>query len=125
MVFTARILITILFALTMTVGGCAPVPRPDGSGHSGLSFSIVAPDARTVFVAGSFNRWDQNRHPLVGPDRTGRWSVTLNLPPGRYEYLFVIDGREWLLDPVAPSVENGLGERNSLVTVTGGRNSDK
>ena len=51
------------------------------------------PGARSVCVAGTFNDW----HPLVteminvGGDR---WAKALTLPPGRYEYRFVVDG-EW------------------------------
>jgi len=125
MAFRTPILGPILFALALFIAGCASAPRPDGSGRGGLSFSIGAPDARTVAVAGSFNRWDPNDHPLSGPDRHGRWAVTVPLPPGRYEYLFVIDGTIWVLDPAAPSVDNGLGERNSIVTVENDRNREK
>ncbi len=112
-----RILHPILFALAMLLAGCPAPPRPDRVGLSALSFLILAPDARTVAVAGSFNRWDTASHPLSGPDRSGRWTATLRLPPGRYEYLFVINGDTWVLDPGTAFVENGLGERNSIVTV--------
>ena len=125
MAFPARILNPILFVLAVLFAGCATVPRPDSSGHRGLSFSIVAPDARTVSVAGSFNRWDPSSRPLSGPDRLGRWTVTVDLPPGRCEYLFVIDGSEWVLDPAAPSVDDGLGGRNSIVTVAGDPHGEK
>ena len=104
-----------LIVLAMLLAGCLTVPGPDSTDPPAVSFAITAPEARTVAVAGSFNRWDANSHPLAGPDRTGRWSVTVNLPPGRYEYLFVIDGREWVLDPAAPSVDSGLGGRNSIM----------
>ena len=87
-----RILHPILFALAMLLAGCAAVPRPNSTELSAAAFAITAPDARTIAVAGSFNRWDPSRHPLSGPDRSGRWTATLSLPPGRYEYLFVING---------------------------------
>jgi len=105
----------------MLLAGCPSAHRHDRDGPPALSFSITAPNARTVAVAGSFNRWDPNSHPLSGPDRLGRWTVTVDLPPGRYEYLFVINSDTWVLDPAAPSVENGLGDRNSIVTLTGDR----
>jgi 1,4-alpha-glucan branching enzyme len=124
MTFRARLLDPVLFALALFIAGC-PVPGPDSALPNAASFSVVAPDARTVSVAGSFNRWDTNSHPLSGPDRHGRWTVTVPLPPGRYEYLFVINGNAWTPDPAAPSVDNGLGERNSVVTVTGGQQEGK
>lgn len=118
MVIQTYIRHTILLALAMLVAGCASPPRTDSSVQRGLSFSLVAPDARAVSIAGTFNRWDPNSHPLSGPARNGRWTINVVLPPGRYEYLFVINGDSWVLDPSAPSVDNGLGERNSVVTVT-------
>jgi len=39
--------------------------------------------------------------------------------PGRYEYLFVVDG-QWLPDPNAKeSVANPFGGRNSVLRVSG------
>jgi 1,4-alpha-glucan branching enzyme len=115
-----HILNPLLIALLMTASGCASGLRQGHETVDGWSCSIAAPDARTVSVAGSFNHWDPNSHPLAGPDRSGRWAATLHLPAGRYEYLFVIDGGTWVPDPEALSVDNGLGGRNSIVTVTGG-----
>ena len=114
-----------LFVFAMFITGCPAIHLPDSTNLTAASFSIIAPDARSVAVAGNFNRWDANSHPLAGPDRIGRWTATLTLPPGRYEYLFVIDGTKWVLDPAALSVENGLGERNSIVTVTGDQDGKK
>ena len=123
--YRTPVLHPILFALAMFAAGCPAVPRPDSALPTGALFSIVAPDARSVSVAGSFNRWNGDSHPLSGPDLHGRWTATVPLPPGRYEYLFVIDGAIWALDPAAPSVDNGLGDRNSIVTVTGGQDGEQ
>ena len=39
------------------------------------------------------------------------------LPPGNYEYCFVVDG-EWIPDPLArESVPNPFGGRNSILNV--------
>lgn len=58
----------------------------------GLVVSTNAPKAKRVFVAGTFNDWSPSTHPLK---RTGdgHWVLMLDLPPGRYEYKFVIDGQ--------------------------------
>jgi hypothetical protein len=32
----------------------------------------------------------------------GVWELRLVLPPGRYEYVFLVDGRFWKLDPNNP-----------------------
>jgi 1,4-alpha-glucan branching enzyme len=124
MPFPTHIIVPLLIALSVTVSGCASSLRQD-RGFDGWSCSILAPDASTVAVAGSFNRWDPSSHQLAGPDRNGRWATTLRLAPGRYEYLFVINGETWVPDPEAPSVDNGLGGRNSIVTVTGGEDGEK
>ena len=48
----------------------------------------------------------------------GKWITELMLPPGRYEYLFVVDG-VWLPDPAAAeTVPNPYGGRNSVLTVS-------
>jgi len=99
--------------------GCAAGYRlPDDDTRS-VRLALEAPAARSVSVAGSFNRWDPAGSPLSGPDRNGRWTITLHLSPGRYEYRYVIDGREWVLDPAAPLVEDGFGGRNSLLILSG------
>lgn len=52
------------------------------------------PDARSVSLVGSFNRWDTSVHPLTRrPD--GWWTISLILAPGEYLYLFVVDGVPW------------------------------
>ena len=91
----------------------AAKPAPTKPAPS-IALTLSQPDAKSVFVAGSFNQWSQT--PLV-PDGQGRWVGSLTLPPGRYEYLFVVDG-EWLADPNAPeAVENPFGGKNSVVVV--------
>ncbi len=80
-------------------------------------FELVQPDAKRVYVAGSFNDWQPERAPLL-PMGNGRWVGDLSVKPGRYEYLFVVDGR-WLPDPNAKeSVENPFGGKNSVIGVS-------
>ncbi len=77
---------------------------------------LVHPSAQQVSVAGSFNAWQPEATPLK-PVAPGRWSGNLELPPGRHEYLFVVDG-QWLPDPNAPeAVQNPFGGRNSVLIV--------
>lgn len=48
----------------------------------------------------------------------GRWLRDLFLPPGRYEYCFVVDGTRWVTDPRAnESVPNPFGGSNSVVRI--------
>ena len=81
-----------------------------------VSFELVKPDAKSVCVAGSFNDWKPERAPLAQATN-GRWVGDLTVKPGRYEYLFVVDG-QWIPDPNAKeSVQNPFGGRNSILGV--------
>ncbi len=103
--------------LFVLFAGCAPKSLEPVALQDGVHFSYSAPSAKTVFIAGSFNRWDPRAHALTGPDRDGVWTIVLPLPPGRHEYRFVVNGKDWVLDPSAPSEDDGLGDRNSFVAV--------
>jgi chromosome partitioning protein len=77
-------------------------------------------DASDVRLAGDFNGWvpDKDVRSLVqteGPQRI--WTKILNLPPGTYEYRYVVDG-EWCEDPENPhAVPGPVGGRNSVLVV--------
>jgi len=83
----------------------------------GVRFSMEAKDAKKVAIVGSFNQWDPEKDVLSGPDGDGMWKITILLPEGRYEYLFLINGEEWVLDPTVPFVDDGLGGKNSVVSI--------
>lgn len=79
-----------------------------------------APGSSSVAVVGDFNDWDSSRDVMVRQDSAGVWKARLELPPGIYEYGFVIDGREWLSDPKAEQyLADGFGGRNALLVVEG------
>ena len=82
-----------------------------------VALTLVKPGAQKVFVAGSFNQWQPEKTPLArGSD--GRWVGSLALPPGRHEYLFVVDG-EWVPDPCAKeTVANPFGGLNSVLVAS-------
>jgi 1,4-alpha-glucan branching enzyme len=75
---------------------------------------FVKPEAKSVFVAGSFNDWSPSKTPL-SRTRDGKWVGELTGISGRHEYLFVVDG-QWLPDPNAiESVQNPYGGKNSVL----------
>ncbi len=81
-----------------------------------VEFSREAPHAHSVTVAGDFNNWCPVHTPLRR-DNDGVWRTNVSLPPGRHQYLFVVDG-QWCSDPSAKeSVINLHGGRNSVVEV--------
>lgn len=106
------------FVLLGILAGCAPSLRGPEATDNGVRFTLLAPGAKSVALAGSFNRWSADSDRLSGPDEKGVWSLIKPLPPGRYEYRYIVNNRDWILDPEAPSVDDGLGERNSTVIVS-------
>lgn len=92
-------------------------PRRRRSGHlSRVCLEFVHRQARTVFVAGSFNHWRPELTPMI-PLGGGWWTRGLALPPGRYEYRLVVDGR-WMPDPNAASAARTAdGKINSVLIV--------
>jgi glycosidase len=69
--------------------------------------------AKEVKIKGEFNGWNANQTVLTPSNNY--FQSTLNLKPGRYQYLLVIDGRE-IRDPEnKDSVENGMGGWNSVL----------
>jgi 1,4-alpha-glucan branching enzyme len=81
-----------------------------------IRLSLHSPEAHTVCLAGSFNDWQPDH---LQSDAEGEWSIELSLPPGDYEYLFVVDER-WQTDPAsAESRPNPFGGANSVLRVPG------
>ena len=70
-----------------------------------------------IFVMGTFNNWHRSATPMHDNDGDGVYEVTLALDAGRYQYEFVVDGRE-IFDPSNPvKVPNGFGYFNSIAEV--------
>jgi Glycogen recognition site of AMP-activated protein kinase len=79
---------------------------------------LVAPASSTVTVVGDFNDWNPSATPLR-PGGAGEWTVRLRLPPGRYRYTFLVDGREWQRDPTEPPApDDDYGAPMSVITVS-------
>lgn len=83
---------------------------------SEVVFSLPAPEAKEVYIAGEFNDWKQDEHSRM-EQKDGTWFKRLNLQSGDYHYRFVIDGK-WAEDPNNPIREmNPYGEMDSLLKV--------
>jgi 1,4-alpha-glucan branching enzyme len=91
---------------------------PAAAGRTVTQLQYHAPEAQAVFVAGTFNDWRTDATPLE-PQGSGLWTVELNLAPGVYEYLFVVDGG-WCSDPCgSEAVPNPFGGQNAILRVPG------
>ena len=80
------------------------------------TITLEAPGAMSVAVTGSFCGWEPAGRPLKR-DGNGVWKARLALPPGEYEYRFLVDDR-WANDPGCPErVPNPFGSENCVRNV--------
>ena len=90
---------------------------PANAGRRRVCFEVAADPDSQVTVAGTFNSWDPETHVLRPSEEKGRFKRFVYLPPGQYEYKFVIDGA-WSADPNCPSfAPNQYGTLNSVLEV--------
>jgi hypothetical protein len=94
----------------------APVGTTTESGDA-IRFDLTLPtSAQGVALVGDFNGWDEHATPMIRRRTNGAWSARVPLPPGRHVYAFVVNGRTWLIDPLAPQVpDEGYGPANAVV----------
>lgn len=83
----------------------------------GVQFDLRLPTtAKEVSLVGDFNDWNESATPMAQRSKNGAWSAKVPLSPGRHVYAFVVDGKKWLVDPLAPQVpDDGLGPANAVV----------
>lgn len=82
-----------------------------------VRFELYAEPGSEVFVAGSFNGWNPRYSRMSDENGSGLFSLTIFLPPGSYEYKYIINGT-WCADPSCPNwTTNAMGTLNSVLTV--------
>lgn len=83
----------------------------------GLLFVQPTNGSQQLFVAGDFNHWNPAATPLRHDENLNVWQACISVPPGRYRYRLVVDGK-WVHDPYNSYVEsNPFGELNNVVEV--------
>jgi hypothetical protein len=98
-------------ANTAPVGGTTSVA-------GGVQFDLRLPKglAANVSVVGDFNGWDASATPMVKGSANGEWSAKVPLLPGRHVYAYVVNGKQWVVDPLAPQIPDvGYGPANAVV----------
>lgn len=94
-----------------------PVPTAASQGVT-FHFELHAPGAEHVELLGTFNDWQPGDIVLSGPDASGHWTATVELPEGRHEYMFLVDGKRWITDPKAATLRpDGFGNVNAVIQV--------
>ncbi|CAF2034405.1 unnamed protein product [Rotaria magnacalcarata] len=73
----------------------------------------ASPKDKEALLAGSFTNWKET---IVMVKSENDFVAILDLPEGRHEYKFFIDGR-WEYDLNEPSVDDSHSGRNNVVTV--------
>jgi hypothetical protein len=97
--------------------GSEPTTGPTAVATIYVQFMLQAPSAQSVAVAGDFNSWLPELA-LTDPDGDGIWTGRVALQPGVHQYMFVIDGSQWLTDPEAGRyVDDGFGNRNAVLVI--------
>lgn len=80
-----------------------------------VRFQLEAAGATDVRLAGSFTDWEP-RFELTPVD-DGQWTVTVPLEPGVHDYVFVLDGDRYVIDPHAARVSDGFGGYSSRLAL--------
>ncbi len=62
-----------------------------------VAFSLSAPDARNVKLAGDFTGWADAPCEMTR-QQNGSWKAIVAVPLGQHEYRFIVDG-QWADDP--------------------------
>jgi hypothetical protein len=108
--------LVVFFAFTFIFN--TPVTSPVCSAEVQFSLRISDNKTHTVAIAGDFNNWDPQANLLEKSEGDGVWTGTLKLKPGRYEYMFVMDGEKWFPDPNALRyVKDGFGNKNAILEI--------
>ncbi len=82
-----------------------------------VTFSLENAEANGVFLIGDFNKWNPKTHPMKS-DGNGTWVKDVIIPPGKYEYKFMVDG-QWKEDPQNEQLcPNCFGTYNNIINVT-------
>ena len=79
----------------------------------------AAPEAKEVFLVGTFNNWDPEATPMTRL-KNGEFKITLDLETGaEYTFRYLIEGELWENDWEADKyVPSGIeGQDNSVVVV--------
>jgi ankyrin repeat protein len=93
-----------------------PTKSPSRADHYvPVDFTYHSRTSATVSVAGEFNGWNTDAHPMTLA-AVGIWKTTVKLPPGDYAYKLIVDGR-WTMDPSNALVKVHDQVTNSMISV--------
>lgn len=82
-----------------------------------VRFVLVDPRASSVQLVGDFNEWTKGVTQLTPSGAPGVWAASVALSPGRHEYAFIVDGKRWVIDPLAVKSSDEFGTESSVIRV--------
>ena len=81
-----------------------------------VTFEFENEKATKVALVGSFNNWNKDADPMVKENNV--WKCSKQLEPGTYEYQFVVDDTDWVVDSKCETTVNNKYEgKNSVIVV--------
>ncbi len=86
---------------------------PDRRGDT-LYVRFRMPGAKSVAIAGEWNRWTPA---LLRPLGDDRWEGVVALAPGTYRFNLVVDGNDWVVPAGVATLSDGLGGLVALLVV--------
>uniref|UniRef100_A0A832I3R9 Glycosyl hydrolase family 13 catalytic domain-containing protein n=1 Tax=Eiseniibacteriota bacterium TaxID=2212470 RepID=A0A832I3R9_UNCEI len=105
-------------ALALAALAAAALAAPAAAAKVTFRYQPVIGGVDRVAVAGSFNGWNATAHPLADADGDGVWEAVVELPKGRVEYKFVVNGDQWFTDENAAEFSpDGFGGQNAVLAV--------
>ena len=111
----AAAVLVLLIARPWSVTSSSTVPASGATVY--VQFTLDAPAASRVDLVGDFNGWAPTIA-LEDLDGDGVWTASVPLQPGVHEYMFVLDGSDWVTDPAAElRVDDGFGQENAVLAI--------
>jgi len=108
-------------ALFVIVAGLNLIWPTRGKVLTPIVLDLYAPSAKQVELVGTFSDWMPREFHLKGPDAVGYWAIAIKLPPGRYEYAFLINGSRLVSDDDGETLRpDGFGHENSVLVIRRG-----
>ncbi len=115
--FSFLVIVGVAICLLSACASSPPAPAVPRQIEGGVEFSILLPKVQSVAVVGDFNDWSHTAHMLVREDG-GRWSGVVLLSAGEHVFMFVVNGKQWVVPPVADDyVDDGFGHKNGVLVV--------
>ncbi|MFO0706593.1 MAG: isoamylase early set domain-containing protein [Nitrospira sp.] len=112
--------VVIVLVGALALSACAATLMPDLPKpiEGGVRFTLLAPEATAVYVVGSFNGWVKGATPMKRANGAGLWVAEVKMPAGEHTFMYLVDGRRWVVPPLAEDfVTDGFGQTNGVVMV--------